>query len=266
MPAGTAVIEDSVRGPFERFEISPGTITFYVGNRPQHRRSLRIARLPAGQYRPTPTLVRDAYRPDAYRRSEPRTAGGAGRRGGQRRRVSPHAARTYELGRRHFEKGDLAAAAKHLNELFNQWNLKPEFYKETVQMLLDVHLEQGPASQVVHYFEIIKEKWPDLEIPFAKILKVAEAYHEMGEYERSYLVFRATVEGSFLRESGVAGFLESQGEFLRSVDVMGRLLREYPPEPYMAAATYALAQRVYAKAPEAAADAKLRQKKSTAST
>jgi tetratricopeptide (TPR) repeat protein len=35
-------------------------------------------------------------------------------------------------------------------------------------------------------------------------------------------------------------------------------LREYPPEPYLAAATYALAQRVYAKAPEAAGDEKLK--------
>ena len=54
--------------------------------------------------------------------------------------------------------------AKHLNELFNQWNLQPEFYKETVRMLLDVHLQQGPPSQVVKYFEIIIEKFPELEI------------------------------------------------------------------------------------------------------
>ncbi len=161
------------------------------------------------------------------------------------------------------EKGDLAVAAKHLNDLFNQWNLKPEAYKETVRMLLDVHLQQGPPSLVVKYFEIIKEKCPELEISFAKMVKVADAYHEIGEYERSYLVFRATVEASFLRESRAAGFLESQQEFLRSVDVMGGLLREYPPEPYLAAATYALAQRVYAKAPEAAADTKLREKKVT---
>ncbi|MBN1588531.1 MAG: tetratricopeptide repeat protein, partial [Pirellulales bacterium] len=106
-----------------------------------------------------------------------------------------------------------------------------------------------------------KEKWPSARIPFAKIVKVGAAYHEMGEFERSYLVFRATVESSFRRESGVAGFLDAQGEFGRSVDVMGRLLREYPPESYLAAATYALAQRVYAKAPEAAADAKLRRAK-----
>ena len=59
----------------------------------------------------------------------------------------------------------------------------------------------------------------------------------MGEYERSYLVFRATVESNFQRESGVAGFLEAQGQFVRSVDVLSRLLREYPPEGYVAEAS-----------------------------
>jgi hypothetical protein len=44
---------------------------------------------------------------------------------------------------------------------------------------------------------------------------------------------------------------------------MGRLLSEYPPEPYVAAAEYALAQRVYAYAPHAAGDQKLREKKIT---
>ena len=122
-------------------------------------------------------------------------------------------------------------------------------------MLLDIHLEIGPPAKIVHYFEIIKEKWPNEEIPFAKIVKVGAAYHEMGEYERSYLVFRATVESNFARESEVAGFLQSQGELLRSVEAMSGLLRNYPPEGYVAAATYALAQQVSAKAPEAANDA-----------
>ena len=84
-------------------------------------------------------------------------------------------------------------------------------------------------------------------------MKVGAAYHEMGEFERSYLVFRATVESSFVRDSGVAGFLESQGQFVRSVDVLSRLLREYPPEGYVAEAAYSLAQHVYAKAAEVAA-------------
>ncbi len=127
--------------------------------------------------------------------------------------------------------------------------------------LFDSYLATGVAERIVHYFEIVREKWPAESIPFEKILKVGTAYEEIGEFERSYLVFRATIESSFSRESSVAGFLESQGEFLRSVDVMGQLLRQYPPEAYIAAAEYAFAQRVYAKAPTAAEDAKLREQK-----
>ncbi len=167
----------------------------------------------------------------------------------------------YELGKRTFEKKDFQTAVKHLTELVEKWNLRPEIYKDAVQRLLDAHLELGPAGKIVRYFEIVKERWPAEEIPFAKIMRVGAAYHELGEYERSYLVFRATVESSFVRDSGVAGFLDAQGEFLRSVGVLGRLLREYPAEAYAAAASYALAQRVYAKASEAAADPKLREQK-----
>jgi tetratricopeptide (TPR) repeat protein len=64
-----------------------------------------------------------------------------------------------------------------------------------------------------------------------------------------------------LRDSAVAGTLDKQGEFSRSVEVMERLFREYPPEPYLAAAQYALAQRVYAYAPQAGSDARLRDQK-----
>ena len=140
-----------------------------------------------------------------------------------------------------------------MTELLKNWTLTPNVYKQTVHALLDVHLQLGPPADVVRYFEIVKEKWPDEEIPFDKIVKVGAAYHEMGEYERSYLVFRATVESNFQRESAVAGFLESQGQFVRSVDVLSRLLREYPPEGYVAEAAYSLAQHVCAKAAEVAA-------------
>jgi tetratricopeptide (TPR) repeat protein len=134
-------------------------------------------------------------------------------------------------------------------------------------MLLDANLEIGPPHEIVKYFEIIKEKWPEIEIPFDKIVTIGDAYHQMGEYERSYMVFRATVESSFLREVRVAGFLDGEGEFLTSVGVMSRLLREYPPEPYVASAQYALAQQVFVKADELETDsalrAKLREKKIT---
>ncbi|NQT40728.1 MAG: tetratricopeptide repeat protein, partial [Planctomycetes bacterium] len=262
IPAGATVIEQSVKGPFERFEIAPGAITFYVGS----RLSIGTIRYQLhgyqpGKYRTVPTVIRDAYRPDRLAVSTPKslTVLPTGSKSVDKYRLSPQ--ELFELGKRHFEKKAMKETETHLTELFEKWNLNPDTYKKTVEMLLDAHLEIGPPARVVRYFEIIKERWPESEIPFAKILKVGAAYHEMGEYERSYLVFRATVESSFSRESGVAGFLEGQGEFVRSVEVMGRLSREYPPEGYVASATYGLAQSVYAKAPLAADDEKLRKQK-----
>jgi len=262
IPSGTTVIEKSVTGPFERFEISPGAITFYIGSR-HYIGTIRyelVGYLP-GRYRAGPTVVCNAHRLDQIAVAELKSLDvlRPGEKSADKYRLTPR--ELFELGKRHFEKKDLKTARKHLTELVKKWNVRPDVYKPSIQMLLDVHLELGPARQVVHYFEIIKEKWPAEQIPFAKIVKVGAAYHDLDEFERSYLVYRATVESSFRRESGVAGFLDTQGEFARSVDVMGRLLREYPPESYVAAATYALAQRVYAKAPEAAADARLRRAK-----
>ena len=139
----------------------------------------------------------------------------------------------------------MKTAGRHLDELLAKWNLNPDVYKHAVQMLLDVHLETGPAAQVVRYFEIIKEKWPAEEIPFAKIVKVGAAYHEMGEYERSFLVFRATVESSFMRESRVAGFLKPRASSPAawrswagcSASIRPTATRPRPPTPWRSGST-----------------------------
>ncbi|MEI8372661.1 MAG: hypothetical protein WCJ35_07485, partial [Planctomycetota bacterium] len=262
IPSGTTVIEKSVTGPFEHFEIGPGEITFYIGSRSSLGTiHYELYGYVPGKYRIGPTIVRNAHRPEQLLATSPKTLAvlAQGAKSADAYRLTPQ--ELCELGKRLTAKKDYATAMPHLTELVEKWNLRPEVYKDTVQMLLDIHLEIGPPAKIVRYFEIIKEKWPSEEIPFAKIMKVAAAYHEMGEYERSYLVFRATVESNFARESEVAGFLQSQGELLRSVEVMSQLLSNYPPEGYVAAATYALAQQVSAKAPEAANDAKLRQQK-----
>ena len=195
-------------------------------------------------------MVRDAHRPEQLAVAESKSLAvlPLGQKSADLYRLTPE--ELFALGTIHFQKGEFKAAGEKLAELFAINNLRPATYRKAVEMLLDVHLEIGPPAEVVRYFEIIKEKWPDAEIPFAKIVKVGAAYHEMGEFERSYLIFRATVESSFMREIGVAGFLEAEGDFYRSVETMERLLRDYPPESYVAAAEYALAQHVSAKAPK----------------
>lgn len=262
IPAGATVVETSITGNHERFEVGPGSITFYIGSqRGGARISYEIHGYLPGSYRALPTQVRNAYRPDQMAVSTPKplTVLPLGGKSADKYRLSPR--ELFEFGKRHFDKGNFEQAAPHLSEAFSAWNLAPDYYKEAVRMLLKVRLKTGPPAEVVKFFEIIVEKYPDLIIAFEDYSKIGDAYHKIGEYERAYLVYRTTVEASFQRESYVAGSLQSQGHFLRSVDLMSRLLREYPPEGYVASATYALAQRVYAKAPEAAADTRLREAK-----
>lgn len=264
LPCGAAVIESSIRGGFDRYELSPGAITFFLGSR-RWIENIQFdlhGYLP-GQYRAAPTIVQSAYALDRLAIATPKSLAVLPRDGvsADAYRYSPD--ELFHLGQQHFKKQSFAAAGKLLGELLAGWQIKAEPYQAAVRMLLDVHLELGPPQDVVKYFELVREKQPDAEIPFASILKIAAAYDAIGEYERSYLVYRAAVEASFTSDSGLAGFLEAQGEFLRSIDVMTRLLGEYPPEAYAAEARYALAQTVYGYAPQAAGDAQLREKKVT---
>jgi alpha-2-macroglobulin len=261
LPSGVSVVESSIKGGFERYEVGAGSITFFVGSR-RYIEEIKFevhGYLP-GKYRAAPTVVRNAYRLDDMAVTTPKqlTVLALGDNSKDQYKLTPR--EQFELGKRNYDKDQFKEAIPYLTDLF-KLNLNADIYKQTVQMLFESHLKLGPAGDIVRYFEIIKERFPEQEIPFDKIMLVAAAYDKLGEYERSYMVYRAILENSFLRENSVAGYLEQQGEFLRSVEVMQRLLAEYPPEPYAAAVHYALAQRVYAKAATALNDPKLREKK-----
>src|SRR5262249_4271740 len=141
IPAGSTVIENSISGNFDRYELTPTGITFYVGA----RRDVGVigydlhGYLP-GKYRATPTIVRNAYRPDQMAVAKPQTLTvlPLGAKSSDNYRRSPR--ELYELGKRHFDRGQLELAAPYLQELFTNWNLGGDFYKETVRMLLDVSL------------------------------------------------------------------------------------------------------------------------------
>lgn len=253
IPAGTMVLTESITGNFERYELSPGFITFYLGDK-QYGGDIRYALtgyLP-GDYKAGPTLVRSFYRPERMAVAERKQLAvlGRGEKSKDEYKLSP--VELFEFGKRLAAKGDYKGADEHLTKLFRDYRLDSSPYQETVKLLFKTSLELGRKDAIVEYFEIIKEKYPDVEIDYESILKVARSYQDLGEYERSFLVYRATVEASFDREGKLSGFLDGQGQFVRSVAVMERILREYPAEAYVAIATYALAQEVFGKASEAA--------------
>lgn len=260
IPAGASVLTESIKGTFERYEISPGAITFYLGDRPiLGNIQFSLVGYVPGKYRNVPSVLRSFYQPEriAVAKGLPLDVLARGEKSKDEYKLSPQ--ELYEFGKRLMAKREFKEVADHLRPLFKDHRLHDNVYREVVQMLFEAALAANDHGEIVQYFEIIKEKYPDVEVSFENILKVALAYPELGEYERGYLVYRATAENNFLRESQIAGFLDERGEFLRSVQVMERLLREYPAESYIATATYALAQEVYGKAPEAAANPKLRE-------
>src|SRR5206468_2472262 len=98
-----------------------------------------------------------------------------------------------------------------------KYTLRDETYREVVRMLLYSALDAKKAAEVVRYFEVIKEKYPELVVPLDKSVQIAAAYVEMREFERGMQVLRATTEASFSVESQIAGNLEANGEPIHSV-------------------------------------------------
>ncbi|MCH7988231.1 MAG: tetratricopeptide repeat protein [Planctomycetes bacterium] len=260
IPAGTVVLTESIRGAFQRYELTAGGITFYLGETPTAgtiKYSL-VGYLP-GDYRTVPAVAGSFYQPGriAISKSKSLAVLPRGEKTKDKYKMTPSG--LYHIGKRLMAKRDYQHAYDHLSNLFRSYRLRANYYREVVQWLFEASLSLDKHQEIVEYFEIIKERYPEVEIGFADIMKVAKAYQELGEYERSYLVFRATVEASFQRESRIAGFLDARGEFLRSVEVMEQLLRQYPAESYIATATYSLAGEVYGKGLEAASNKKLRE-------
>ncbi len=260
IPGGCVVAEDTIVGGYERYEIAGSTITFYVAPHSTNGIQYTLVGYVPGDYQVLPTIVRSFYdlqQMGVAEGGEPNHLAvlGAGQATQDEYRLTPD--ELYHFGSRYLALGDIESAHTHLTQLIEGWELEGNAYRDVVTMLFRTSLFKESNAEIVRYFEIVKERYPDYEMTFEQILQVAAAYLDLGEYERSYLVYRATIEGSFERENQVAGFLAERGELLRSIQVVEGILRDYPAEGYVASATYALAQEVYRKAPGAAQDAKL---------
>jgi len=255
IPSGVIVLPETIEGPHECVHASPGQLTFYLG------RSHRVSRIRyevvgqfAGASRAGATVVSNAYRQEERAVVESRHLSvlARGATSADAYRWSPQ--ELYELGEIAHQQHDWPRAELLLAELMSDWSLEPGPYRDTVKMLLDAALELQKPDQIVRYFEIVFEQWPEEEFVLDKVMRIGAAYQELGEAERSFQVFRTAVEGAFTREGGVAGVLGSIGKRMPSARVMQRLLCEYPPEPYAATAHLALAQQLATWAPAAAED------------
>jgi tetratricopeptide (TPR) repeat protein len=149
------------------------------------------------------------------------------------------------FGLAHFEDGDEAAALDHLKQVPPQ---KVRQEQEVARALLWIRCkpEFYLPDRVIDLFEILEQRFPDVTIPYEKLLAVGHAYHDAGEDEAACLLWRSTIQACFRDDIPVAADLEEAQEYLRGVEYVERLFWSYPDLPTVIHGLYNLSQDVYA--------------------
>ncbi|MBK8976527.1 MAG: tetratricopeptide repeat protein [Planctomycetes bacterium] len=245
IPAGCTVARASVQGGFQHVEVLSDRIVAY------YREGVRIDVLRyelagrfEGGYRVLPAELYGALRPDRVARSEPGALAVVGRQAEvpDVYRMTPD--ELYAIGKSAFDRGDRARAGELLGELAKSYTLKEAIARDVARMMLFVSMQAGDSAQVVRWFEELKDRHPDLVIPFRDILAIGDAYVALGEFESAVLVFRATAEASFLEEAKVATTLEQRGATDEAVAFLRDLLLTYPDLNTIRQSLYGVGQKL----------------------
>jgi len=248
LPGGCMFVPGSLEAEHARLEQLPGMLRlwFIPGTFTADTQiSYELMAMHPGSYRITHTRVRDACQHERF------NAGPDGKltilAPGQPS-TDPYVMNGFEhleLAELLFDEGELETARSHLELLRNDAEAIKYHERDIARMLLWIHTsrEGMDAKQIVELFEALSERHPDIVIPFDKILKVAAAYRQMGEFERAWLVYRATMDSSFVSDAGVSAAMETAGDFPGSAEHQIGLWMEYPDGADSLLAFFSLAQR-----------------------
>ena len=255
IPTGTLLVAGSLSGNYKRVETEGSKLRFYFAPGQLNQISYELVAHAPGKYRVLPGIVHDAVN-----RSRMRVG-----KSGNLEVLKPGAksldpyrtngAEHFELATKFFNDGRSGEAQEHLDALFANKDDRKRYERDIARMLLWIHTshEELDAPRIVQMFEILRERHPELVIPFDKTLTVGRAYREINEFERAWLVFQAAIESSFLNDAKLSAVLEDQGQYLGSVRYQEELWFEYPDSADVTTAFFALSQSLFQKAPEAKA-------------
>ena len=248
LPAGAMALEQSIQGDLLDHEIRDGKLMLYPNNASYGTVTYDLYGYLPGAFRVLPTKVSTPYLPERFDYAAPydMTVLERGQAISETYKKTPD--ELYYLGKALFDDKRRADARPLLSELFEQYRLESEPYRDTAKMLMYIAIDERNSRDIVRFFEVLKEKSPDLVLSFADILRVAQAYRDIQEHERAVQVLRATAEASFLKDVQVSGTLEAQGKFLPSVEYTKNTLLEYPDSPVTETAFYGLSQLLYTEA------------------
>ena len=252
IPAGTTLVDRSVAGNYQHYVVGDGIITFYfMPGRNVRSFNYQLVSYVPGVYRVLPTIIRDVMDTGQMRIGEIDSLEVLAPGEKSKDEYKMNDSELYEFGKAHFDDGNYADSLSMLSKLYERNRAYNQ--REVARMLLWIYTEDKyyNAKKVVEYFEILKERFPELYIPFNRIITVGKAYREIGEYERAYLVYKATIDASFINDSNVSAVLQDEGQFLNSIDFQENIWREYPDTPQVVSSYFAISQALYSKVQQA---------------
>lgn len=259
LPAGSALVEGSIVSSADSVSLNDGVLTLVFGpGRDPGLIAYELSGVMPGAYRVPPAQARTAGEPGLGHLGAPSALAirARGEPGGDPYKPTPD--ELFARGKAQFLAGrfDLAAAA--LEPYAEHNSPRDEFLRETARMLLLASLELKKPREIVRYFELVKEKAPDLLLNYDQLRAIAAGYQEINEYERALIMWRGMIEASFLEDARVGELLRQRGQPLEAIAYLIDLWRGYPDSPALESDFFGLSQVVIETAGRAATDPAVR--------
>jgi tetratricopeptide (TPR) repeat protein len=229
LPAGATLIEGSVNTSATSFNLADGVLTFYFApNQIPGVITYDVHGYLPGQYRALPPKIKSAYEPGRFHLG----------RAGELRVLAPGEPNTdpyrptpdemYARGKAQFDAGRMSEAGQALEPLFSAYTLRDDVMKDAARMLLLVSIATQDARRIVPYFEVVREKAPEVVLSFDQLLAIGKAYRDINEYERAMIVWRGLIDASYLEDARVGELLRQRGKTLEAITYLIELWRSYP--------------------------------------
>nr|WP_303652759.1 MG2 domain-containing protein [Paludisphaera mucosa] len=265
LPAGTTLIEGSVVSSAASYTHADGVLTFYFapGVNPGGIQYDVYGWLP-GRYRTLPASVRSADEPGRFHVGEPGSFGVLAPGEPNDDKIRPTPDELYARGKALFDAGRFAEAGAALETLFNDWTLRDDAAKDASRMLLLITVANYDARKIVRYFEIVKERSPEMILSFDQLQVIGRAYRDIDEHERAMIVWRGLIEASYVEDARVGELLRQRGEPLEAAAYLVDLWRQYPDTPSIETDFFGLSQVVADAAARSIDDPLLRRKMAAA--
>lgn len=161
-------------------------------------------------------------------------------------KLSPY--ELYPLGNLYFDLGMFDEAEKHLDELFENWWLKPSYRKVVAYNLMKIALAKGNNSdKVVAMYEILRDEFPTTKISLEDIRDISLAYEETGQGDKAYYLVESLYRSYFGQEFDLAVTQLLEEKYETSYDTSVKLSLDYPDLPVAKNGLYSYSQALYAK-------------------